>query len=172
MEATFVIHAHNLERKFLQHSKLHIYLCLVEERIFHLDKLYYPKIQVLLAVQRIIAEGEMFDERNPHCLILDEYLEEALGLKFLHVSELQKVCLAQMESILPLSTQDPLQLQCNDCFERNGAYRLKPAFFDALKTLPRHIFDPTKNVYKYNEIPKMVSTYLLNKKEDFLITET
>ena len=82
---------------------MHIYLSFKEPQMISLHKRDYPLCNVLIALKKVIFRERQYDPLNPTCLICSSELEWALGMKFLHVTEIRDVVLRQMVAIEPPS---------------------------------------------------------------------
>ena len=161
---------YNLERRFLEGSRLHIYLSFKEPQTFSIEKRDCTLFTVLSALRKVISREKLYDRRNTTCLIFNSELEWALDMKFLHVTEIQDVVLSQMVAIEPPSnsgfSQDRERPRSNrSTFDIEAPYFVRPDFLKVLQQVPG--VKPTTTVFKFREITSLLSQYILLNKDKF-----
>ena len=107
----------HLERRFLESSKVYVFLRFKEPMTFSLHKREYSLYVVMKALRQVIQRERLYDGSNTTCIMANPELEWALGMKFLHVTEMRDVVLKQMTP-----TQFP--------FPANNATPNSPSTFD------------------------------------------
>ena len=163
---------YNIERRFVEGSRLHTYLSFKEPEMISLWKRDYTLFTVLTALRSVISREKLYDRRNTTCLIASTELEWALGMKFLHICEVKSVVLTQMvpnESslILPSNSANNQQQHNGNKppFDVEALYLVKPAFLKVLQQVPG--VTQNTNIFKYREICSILSQYILSNKDKF-----
>lgn len=160
-------------RMFKKDSKLHVYLAKVEPDMIQLSNVEYTLFKVLSALRQVISREKLYDPNNTTVIICSKDLELALGVKFLHVTEIRDVVLQQMEtkpelaSLTPPLSQpggQPLQVQAVK-FDIDGRYWVKPLFLKVLRMV--EACNKTQVVFTYREITSHLSQYIMNNKAKF-----
>ena len=93
---------YNITRKFRIGSNLHVYLSFKEPDMISMETRDCTLFTALSALKKIISRERLYDGRNTTCIICSPDLEIALGMKFLHVTEVKDVVLTQMEYLPPI----------------------------------------------------------------------
>jgi hypothetical protein len=83
--------------KFKDNSRLHKALAKKCPEMVTLTNKYYTLYTILLILKRLIIVDQLFDKENPAIIILNLYLELALNVRVLHISQMREFILAQME---------------------------------------------------------------------------
>lgn len=159
-------------------SKLHYYLALRKGSIISPIAVTYRIRTVLMAVKEIIEEEELFDLLNREIIILNKELEEALRVKYIHISRLR----IKLESLLigkhneriiadeaqmqkeiesmrfwesyPMLSEDQSVTRTNI----KGKFRVSVQLFELIKSC---LDKPVKGrILTYNKICQLMSTYV------------
>jgi hypothetical protein len=83
--------------KFKDNSRLHKALAKKCPEMVTLTNKYYTLYTILIILKRLIITDQLFDKENPTIIILNLFLELALNVRVLHISQMREFILAQME---------------------------------------------------------------------------
>ena len=84
---------------FEKDSKLHLYLVDMMPYAFTKEVTDYPLGAVLRAMDNLITYDVMYDPQNPYIVLCDHALEEALGLKAFHCTEMIEIITKQFRPV-------------------------------------------------------------------------
>ena len=87
----------SVKRRFKLEAKLHFYLALKKPSVFSIQNRVYTLFSILFNLRSIIQEEKLYDERNESLIIADELLDEVLGAKYVHQSNLKSMVDTQLE---------------------------------------------------------------------------
>ena len=122
----------------------------------------------------------LYDEKNTSCLRASSDLCCALGITFLHITELLDVVLRQMVAIGPPSKNQPTP-EKDDSFEKlhseepippefakllfdvGALYLVRPEFLKVLQSVPG--VNPNATIFYYRYVCTLLSKYILNNKD-------
>ena len=135
-----------------------------------MEKRDYTLFTVLSALKKIISRECLYDGRNTTCIICSLDLERALGMKFLHVTEVKDVVLTQMEYLPPIklpmtpptASQPPTE---RPKFDIDGTYMVREKFLHVLRQVRG--FPQGAKVFKYKKLTELLSQYILDNKDNF-----
>ena len=162
-------------RRFLDGSKLHIFLSFKEPEMISLYHRDYTLGWVLESLRHVISQEKLYDKKNKTCLRASSDLFWALGMPFLHISELRDVVLCQMVAIEPPSKNQPT-LGENDSFDKlHSEEPIPPEFAKLLfdvgaPYLVRPEFlkvNSNTTIFYYRDVCTLLSKYILNNKDKF-----
>ena len=148
----------------------------------------------VLTVLKIAIRGEgQFDEKNPAIIMCSAELEEAINMKALHVTEIRDLVLSHL---IKIQDEDFLQkyaasqrgaphvvnmavnpvqrikhsaiISTQIVTDKKAKFTLKPKFLQVIRSVPGVSQD--KTVFTYEEITRLLSTYILSNKEKFFDT--
>ena len=152
------------KRRFLEGSKLHQFLSFKLPEEFSINRRAYPLFVVLAALKKMISQERLYDGSNTTCIMLNPELEWALGMKYLHVTEVRDVVLDQMESIgVPFPPQN-VRTPPPSTFDIEGTYFPSKNFLKVLKKVESC---PDRNVFTYRELCELLSKYILARQDKF-----
>lgn len=168
---------YTVPRRFLQGSKLHLYLAGKVPSMITMAKLDFTLFEVLSALRKVISSEKLFDPNNTTVIICSRDLETALNVKFMHITEVKDIVLLQMEVLSPVllasltpSTQTSVsaatsggQQQAAPYFDMEGTYWVKPHFLKVLRMVKD--VDQTKVKFSYREVVANLSKYILENKD-------
>ena len=143
------------------------------------DKELYFLKDLLIMLKEVIRKEGLYDPGNPSVIICSSELETALERKALHVSQIRELVLDQVVSIdgdLERDTEQTLQdptipprtlrtasITTSYYTKKKAEFFLKADFLKAIRTVSGA--DQTKIIFTYDEIMKLLSKYILQKKD-------
>ena len=174
----------NTVYKFKEGAPLEAYLA----RIMNIKPLY-TLAEILTIIKIVIAEGKMFDERNPSVILCSGELERALDQKALHVREVRETVLKQLledsEHLGPMTLGEdsndlaefgnlslvdqperavqPQPLQPLPPCYPNPKFRLKPLFLAVIRSVDE--VNQKQTIFTYEEISRSLARYILTKRD-------
>ena len=80
---------------FKKESKLKEYI----HKITASSKVIYSLTEIIIILLNNILQGQMYDESNISIIICTDELEETLGVKIFHISQVRKLVLAHLEEL-------------------------------------------------------------------------
>ena len=135
-----------------------------------MEKRDFTLYTVLSALRKIISREFLYNGRNTTCIICSSDLELALGMKFLHITEVKDVVLTQMEYLPPikLPMMSPTASQPaseKPKFDIEGTYMVTAKFLRVIRQVPGCLQDT--NIFKYRKLTELLSQYILDNKDNF-----
>ena len=151
--------------------------------------------EILTILKDEIRQEKLYDEKNPSIVLCSAQLEEALDMKAFHVTEIRDLVLKQLiridndyvhsryfrelghpnpdnfsNNLSPVSAEAQClirtaNISTNVVINKEATFTCKPKFLLVLRTLQN--MDKNKTVFTYEEILKLVSTYILTHREKF-----
>ena len=173
---------YTLPRRFKSDAKLHLFLAAKVPNLIKIGKVDYTLWTVLKAMRTVISTELLYDAHNTTIILCNQELEEALGMKALHVSEAKQVILLQMEESQPelytsLTENFSMETASNNIageqqhhsnevrFEANNRFYVKPHFLRVLRKVAA--VDKSQILFTYKEVTSYLSQYILDNKDRF-----
>ena len=156
-------------------------------------KSVFTLAEVLTVLKNVIRGEGQFDEKNPAIIMCSAELEEAINMKALHVTEIRDLVLSHL---IKIQDEDFLQkyaasqggaphvvnmavnsvqrikhsaiISTQVVTDKKAKFTLKPKFLQVIRSVPGVSQD--KTVFTYEEITRLLSTYILSNKEKFFDT--
>ena len=181
---------YHLPRRFKVNSKVHRYLAYHSPGFVTLRKRDYNLYEVILALKKLIVSEKLYDPQNPTVILCNEFLEDALEVKALHVTEVKDFVIKQM----PLIDQEEKigGCQCqyhggvtnpyevpswasnsanavvaranvSPNFDLEAKYYVKPGLLKVLHSIEG--VNPLLRVFQYRKIADLLSGYILSKRD-------
>ena len=169
---------YTVPRTFKHGAKLHEYLSMETPELINQTTDEYTLFTVLTALRSIVSRDRLYDPNNTNIIILENSpLEEVLGVKSLHVTEVRDWVAEQMDIKDPSTikktedkeeekTQDQKPNESTSIYNNtNMRFALKPLFREAIQQTKG--FDNKKTAYTYKELTTYLSQYILERKDEF-----
>ena len=154
----------------------------------------FTLVRLLLTLKKIIREGRMYDEKNPSVILAPTDLEAALGVRACHVTEIRDLVLEQLTALPQPSYSNKEMEEKHEEIKRSSdtlkkkeeaatlvtnritaerigsvramisgtaLFKLKPAF----QRVIQEVQENKKEIFTYDEVAALLSTYILEKKE-------
>ena len=135
--------------------------------------------QVMQKIKQIIITEKLYDNLNESIILCSKSLEHALNYSTLHVSELRKLIIEQMEHIPNRILDNILLRQLDEQINiknlnkdsirknKNKRFHVKPLFLELLRKVetPYHL---TQTIFSYKETIALFHIYILDKKDTII----
>ena len=169
-------------------SRLHLFIIKKQE----MYKETYSLLEIYTTIRKTIMKDGAYDVTNESMILCTEELEDALGVKACHASQLPDIVLPSLkklkynpfEKIISESLEyntgminspeminrtDPQWSQVIIPYQLTGYYRITVELLNVFKTLPDRVF-PNKNqeLFSYTEVIALLNSYLLHKRDVFV----
>ena len=119
----------------------------------------------------------MYDQSNPPIIICSNEFERALGMKALHITEIRDIVLSQLtrvsdqtcgKSLIQVERTSgfPISNPRTNTFLKNKyeKFTVRPNLLKVLQLVPGT--DDRRTVFSYEEVTRLLSKYILSRKDD------